>query len=108
MPNKPQGHIRIGGLVVEKSVIFSENQHVRFQVSDLEAELEVNFNGVLPDLFREGQGIIAEGTLSDSNIFMADQVLAKHDETYMPPEVEKTLKDKGLWKDGPNLNASDN
>ena len=65
---------------------------MRFTLSDLEAEIDVLYSGILPDLFREGQGIIAHGRLNDSGEFVADEVLAKHDENYMPPEVAETLK----------------
>ncbi len=72
-------------------------QDVQFAVTDTQRSVVVSFRGILPDLFREGQGIVAEGKLDAGGIFRADSVLAKHDETYMPPEVAKALKDKGVW-----------
>ena len=83
---------RVGGLVVEGSVQRVPGElEVRFALTDLEDELVVVHDGILPDLFREGQGIIATGRLNDKGEFAADQVLAKHDENYMPPEVADTL-----------------
>ena len=83
---------RVGGLVVEDSVRREPGDlQVQFTLTDLEAELDVLFSGVLPDLFREGQGIIAHGQLNDDGQFVADRVLAKHDENYMPPEVAESL-----------------
>jgi cytochrome c-type biogenesis protein CcmE len=85
-------NFRVGGLVVENSVIREPGDlQVQFTLTDLEAELDVLFSGVLPDLFREGQGIIAHGRMNDGGQFVADKVLAKHDENYMPPEVADTL-----------------
>ena len=83
---------RVGGLVVEDSVIRKPGElEIEFTVTDLEAELAILYNGLLPDLFREGQGIIAHGQLGDNGKFVADTVLAKHDENYMPPEVADSL-----------------
>ncbi|ANO51328.1 cytochrome c maturation protein CcmE [Woeseia oceani] len=89
----PKGkNFRVGGLVVENSVRRNNGElEVQFDLTDMEDELTVSYNGVLPDLFREGQGIIAHGRLDDRGIFVADEVLAKHDENYMPPEVADTL-----------------
>ncbi|MGI9265624.1 MAG: cytochrome c maturation protein CcmE [Gammaproteobacteria bacterium] len=85
-------NFRVGGLVVEDSVLREPGDlQVQFTLTDLEAELDVLFSGVLPDLFREGQGIIAHGRMNDDGKFVADKVLAKHDENYMPPEVADTL-----------------
>jgi cytochrome c-type biogenesis protein CcmE len=90
--------IRIGGLVEEGSVKKSDNGLVvNFRVTDLENIIPVTFKGVLPDLFREGQGVIAEGQLVQGT-FNASEVLAKHDETYMPKEVADALKKSGKWK----------
>lgn len=89
---------RLGGLVKDGS-IEKEGETVRFVITDTEYELPVTYVGILPDLFREGQGVIAEGSLSGSG-FSADSVLAKHDENYMPKEVADTLKEKGLWQEG--------
>jgi cytochrome c-type biogenesis protein CcmE len=86
---------RIGGMVVKGSVVRNPGDlQVRFLLSDFAHEVPVEYSGVLPDLFREGQGIIAHGTLSPSGTFVADEVLAKHDEKYMPPEVAASLKNK--------------
>jgi len=87
---------RLGGLVAEGSVSRGEGAKVTFIVTDTLRTLPVSYEGVLPDLFREGQGVVAEGMLAPSGTFVADTVLAKHDETYMPPEVAKALKDKGV------------
>ncbi len=88
---------RLGGLVEEGSVKKSTDAVVNFRVTDLTTAIPVSFKGILPDLFREGQGIVAEGRLS-GGVFKADEVLAKHDETYMPPEVADALKKSGQWK----------
>ena len=96
--------IRIGGLVEKGSLKRDEAAHIAFTVTDTAKTLKVKYQGVLPDLFREGQGVIAEGVLSANGEFQADSVLAKHDEKYMPPEVAKALKDKGVWR-GTNTNG---
>ena len=88
--------LRIGGLVEEGSVQI-EGLQARFSITDSEAFVSVLYTGALPDLFREGQGIIAQGRFED-NIFRAENVLAKHDETYMPREVAESLKEQGIWK----------
>lgn len=86
--------IRVGGLVVNGSVMRPENDvTIEFEVTDNKTNLRVIYSGILPDLFREGQGIIAHGTFNQNNVFIADEVLAKHDENYMPPEVAASLKD---------------
>lgn len=85
-------NFRVGGLVVDGSVQRQSGElEVQFAVSDLENELVITYDGILPDLFREGQGIIAHGRMGDAGNFVADEVLAKHDENYMPPEVAETL-----------------
>jgi cytochrome c-type biogenesis protein CcmE len=89
--------IRIGGLVEEGSVQKQPNAVVLFRLTDLNTAILVRYKGLLPDLFREGQGIVAEGRLEKGE-FRADEVLAKHDETYMPPEVADALKKSGNWK----------
>ena len=91
--NVPQDrNFRVGGIVVENSVIRKPGElEIEFTVTDLEAELAILYSGLLPDLFREGQGIIAHGRLGDDGRFVADTVLAKHDENYMPPEVADSL-----------------
>ena len=87
---------RIGGLVLTDSVKRnSNNLEVNFVLTDTVNEIKVIYDGILPDLFREGQGIVANGKMKSDNIFVADQVLAKHDENYMPPEVAKALEDAG-------------
>jgi len=73
---------------------------VRFKVTDLKQSVNVVYRGLLPDLFREGQGVIAEGSLGADGVFTAREVLAKHDENYMPPEVAKALKESGRWQEG--------
>lgn len=99
-PVDPQRRIRVGGLVesgsVEKGPADAE---VRFKVTDGNTSLTIRYVGILPDLFREGQGIVAQGRMQ-SAVFQADEVLAKHDETYMPKEVADALKKQGHWKDG--------
>jgi cytochrome c-type biogenesis protein CcmE len=87
---------RLGGLVLDGSVKRGAGTAVSFTVTDTLQSIPVTFEGVLPDLFREGQGIVAEGRLDGAGRFVADSVLAKHDETYMPPEVAKALKEKGV------------
>jgi cytochrome c-type biogenesis protein CcmE len=89
--------IRLGGLVKEGSVERGDNLRVRFEVTDGKNSIRVAYQGLLPDLFREGQGVVTEGTL-DGGLFKADSVLAKHDEKYMPKEVADALKKQGHWK----------
>jgi cytochrome c-type biogenesis protein CcmE len=98
----PGTRIRLGGLVKPGSIVRGEQLVVRFEVTDGNKVVTVAFQGVLPDLFREGQGVVAEGALDASGVFKADSVLAKHDETYMPKEVADALKKQGHWKDGYN------
>lgn len=94
----PDQRLRLGGLVEEGSVKREEGSAVvRFIVTDLENTVPVVYEGLLPDLFREGQGIVAEGRMKDGE-FVATEVLAKHDEKYMPPEVAEALKASGQWK----------
>ena len=97
---KPGTRIRIGGLVKEGSVARggADDLAVRFEVTDGKSSVKVAYKGLLPDLFREGQGVIAEGALDPGGTFRADSVLAKHDEKYMPPEVAKKLKEQGVWR----------
>ncbi len=90
--------IRLGGLVAEGSVKRGAGVDVEFVVTDTIERVTVRYRGVLPDLFREGQGVVTEGKLEDGGTFRADTVLAKHDENYMPPEVAGALKEKGVWK----------
>ncbi|MFW6077265.1 MAG: cytochrome c maturation protein CcmE [Hyphomicrobiales bacterium] len=91
---------RLGGLVEEGSVVRGEGTFVQFSVTDTRSTLPVAFTGILPDLFREGQGVVAEGTLNGAGVFQADSVLAKHDENYMPKEVADALKEQGVWQHG--------
>lgn len=94
----PGERIRLGGLVEEGSVIRDQGSLVKFAITDLGSTVNVVFDGILPDLFREGQGVVTEGSLDDSGLFVADSVLAKHDETYMPKEVADALKKQGVWQ----------
>ena len=96
----PGVFFRVGGLVEKGSVDHKKNGEVRFVVTDGRAQVPVEYKGVLPDLFREGQGVIAVGALTASGTFDASEVLAKHDEKYMPPEVVDALKRSGRWKEG--------
>lgn len=92
------GHpIRVGGLVKEESWTRSGQDNV-FTVTDGGADLVAHYTGILPDLFREGQGVVAEGSIGEDGIFIATNVLAKHDETYMPKEVVEALKAQGEWR----------
>jgi cytochrome c-type biogenesis protein CcmE len=96
---EPGTRIRLGGLVKTGSLQRGNDLRVRFDVTDGSREIPVTYQGVLPDLFREGQGVVAEGSLDGAGIFNADTILAKHDETYMPKEVVDALKKSGHWKD---------
>ena len=91
---------RLGGLVEQKSVRHGSGADVTFAVSDGKSIVPVEYNGVLPALFREGQGVVALGALNGTGTFVATEVLAKHDEKYMPPEVVDALKRSGHWKEG--------
>ncbi len=95
---KPGQRIRLGGLVEEGSVKRGEKTTVQFTVTDTAKTISVMYTGVLPDLFREGQGVVTEGKLGSDGVFIADSVLAKHDENYMPPEVAEALKKQGVWQ----------
>ncbi len=91
-----ENKIRIGGLVLEDSVVINKYESI-FEITDKKDNIKVFFKGQLPDLFREGQGIVAEGILKDNKL-IANQVLAKHDENYMPPEVADALIKSGVWQ----------
>lgn len=91
--------IRIGGLVAEGSVARA-GADIRFTVTDLTRKLPVVYSGILPDLFREGQGVVVQGSLGPDGVFSAEEVLAKHDENYMPPEVADALQKAGHWQKG--------
>jgi len=82
------------------SVQRGDNLQIRFDVTDGKSDLPVRFQGIVPDLFREGQGVVAEGKIENGGIFVADTVLAKHDERYMPKEVVDALKKSGRWEEG--------
>jgi cytochrome c-type biogenesis protein CcmE len=94
----PGSRIRLGGLVKPGTLARGDNLLVRFEVTDGNKSIAVTYTGILPDLFREGQGVVTEGALDPSGVFRADSVLAKHDETYMPKEVADALKKQGHWK----------
>ncbi len=96
----PGQRIRLGGLVETGSVRRDEGTTVHFSVTDGAKVMPVTYTGVLPDLFREGQGVVTEGAVMPDGTFKADNVLAKHDENYMPPEVAAKLKEKGVWREG--------
>jgi len=97
---QPGTRFRLGGLVEDGSIVRGQGKTVSFKVTDTSGTLPVTYVGILPDLFREGQGVIAEGMLDAGGSFKADTVLAKHDENYMPREVADALKEKGVWKPG--------
>jgi cytochrome c-type biogenesis protein CcmE len=96
---EPGRHFRLGGLVVDGSVKRDPDGTVRFAVTDTAREVPVAFKGLLPDLFRDGQGVVTQGTLRADGVFEASEVLAKHDENYMPKEVADALKQAGHWND---------
>lgn len=100
----PGTHLRIGGLVEKGSVKREPGNRISFAVTDNKSDVKITFVGLLPDLFREGQGIIADGVLKTPDVFVADQVLAKHDERYVPKNVEEDLKKQGLWRDQAAMN----
>ncbi|MDZ5698352.1 cytochrome c maturation protein CcmE [Chelativorans sp. M5D2P16] len=91
--------IRLGGLVEEGSIVRGEGTRVRFSVTDHGNSVPVVYDGILPDLFREEQGVVTEGVIGADGTFLADTVLAKHDETYMPREVADSLKERGVWQE---------
>jgi cytochrome c-type biogenesis protein CcmE len=95
----PGKRIRLGGIVQPGSLSRGENLTVRFEVTDGNRAVPVTYKGLLPDLFREGQGVVTEGALDDAGLFRADTVLAKHDENYKPKDVADALKKQGHWVD---------
>jgi cytochrome c-type biogenesis protein CcmE len=98
--------IRLGGIVAADSIKRGEGLTVQFGITDNVKTIPVSYTGILPDLFREGQGVVTEGKLDRKGRFVADTVLAKHDENYMPPEVAKVLKEQGMWRQtGPKAEA---
>ena len=102
----PGTRIRIGGLVKAGSVERGDNLRIRFAVTDGKHDIPVQYQGIVPDLFREGQGVVAEGKLEPGGVFAADTVLAKHDERYMPKEVVDALKKSGRWQEGETAGAA--
>lgn len=96
----PGTRVRIGGLVEVGSVDKSSLPLIKFSITDGDAQLAVIYKGSLPDLFREGQGVVSEGIISSDHVLQADTVLAKHDENYMPKEVADALRQKGVWQGG--------
>ncbi|GAC1332679.1 MAG: cytochrome c maturation protein CcmE [Beijerinckiaceae bacterium] len=96
----PGVRLRIGGLVEQGSVVRDQGRSISFVVTDGKGSVPVAYTGLLPDLFREGQGVVAEGSLDQSGTFRADNILAKHDERYMPREVADALKKQGMWQGG--------
>lgn len=103
----PGTRIRIGGLVKTGSVKRGDDLRIRFDVTDGAHDVPVRYQGIVPDLFREGQGVVAEGRLEPDGSFVADTVLAKHDERYMPKEVVDALKKSGRWQEGANAAPPD-
>jgi len=103
----PGQRIRLGGLVVDGSVVKGADGSVRFSVTDGAATVPVAYRGILPDLFREGQGVVTEGVVGPGGDFSADTVLAKHDENYMPKEVADALKEQGVWRHAEGGSQSD-
>ena len=101
----PGTRIRIGGLVKPGSVERGDNLRIRFDVTDGKSDIPVHYQGIVPDLFREGQGVVAEGQLEPGGTFAADTVLAKHDERYMPKEVVDALKKSGRWQEDTDMGA---
>jgi cytochrome c-type biogenesis protein CcmE len=97
---QPGTRLRLGGLVEKGSITKVTGTTTSFVVTDTIGELTVSYTGQLPDLFRDGQGVVAEGAVDASGVFIADTVLAKHDEKYMPKDVADKLKAKGVWKEG--------
>ena len=93
LPEIEKKKIRIGGMVKKKSIAIKEKD-VEFIVTDFKNEINVIYSGVIPNLFAEGKGVVAEGFLKDRNLFLATKILAKHDENYMPPEVKEALEEK--------------
>src|SRR4029078_12046381 len=95
----PDRHFRLGGLV-EQGSVHKDGQQVRFKVTDLQKTVDVVYRGLLPDLFREGQGVIAEGSLGADGTFVAREVLAHDDENYIPPGGARALYESGGWQEG--------
>jgi len=106
----PKNYVfRVGGVVLDGTLVKSKNSmNVKFSITDYEQNLNISYTGILPDLFREGQGVVIRGSLGDDGVFYAEEVLAKHDETYMPPEVLDSLKvnDKALQRTTESMKIS--
>jgi cytochrome c-type biogenesis protein CcmE len=100
---RPGARLRVGGLVKSGSVVKSAGGTVAFVVTDGANNVSVSYQGLLPDLFREGQGVVAEGVLAAPDQLRADTILAKHDERYMPREVVEALKKEGRWQEGEDV-----
>ena len=96
---EPGRQFRLGGLVVDGSIRRDEDGFVHFAITDKAREVPVAYKGLLPDLFRDGQGVVTQGVLRPDGVFEASEVLAKHDENYMPKEVADALKEAGYWND---------
>ena len=103
---EPGTRFRLGGLVEDGSIRREDEQITFFHVTDGGGRIEVRYQGLLPDLFREGQGVVTEGMLDQAGLFVADTVLARHDENYMPREVADALKKQGLWQHGEETGAA--
>jgi cytochrome c-type biogenesis protein CcmE len=99
---QPGQRLRLGGLVEKGSVVRDDAARVAFTVTDMNKTVRVTYSGIVPDLFREGQGVVAEGVVDAGGVFRADTLLAKHDEKYMPKEVADALKAQGRWEEGAN------
>jgi cytochrome c-type biogenesis protein CcmE len=104
---EPGRNFRVGGLVVDGSIERQADGTVHFALTDTAHEVRVVYKGILPDLFREGQGVVAQGTLDDGMVFQASEILAKHDENYMPKEVADALKQAGYWQHGGEATAGE-
>ncbi|WP_417490149.1 cytochrome c maturation protein CcmE [Maricaulis sp.] len=107
-PPEAGERVRVGGLVLEESIdTTGATDGAAFAITDRVETVHVVYAGILPDLFREGQGVIAEGRFRDDGVFQAETVLAKHDETYMPPEVAEALREAGVWQGDETVGAAD-
>ncbi len=96
----PGARVRIGGLVLTGSLVKSAGEKLDFEITDGAKDVKVSYQGLVPDLFREGQGVVAEGVLTAPGALHAETILAKHDERYMPREVVESLKKQGRWQEG--------
>jgi cytochrome c-type biogenesis protein CcmE len=103
----PGARLRVGGLVKPGSIKRDAGLHISFVVTDGKSDIPVTYRGIVPDLFREGQGVVVEGKMGQGGVFAADTVLAKHDERYMPREVVDALKKSGRWQEGVNQSGAE-